>query len=140
MKTPVPVESFQQLVKSKTEFKGGAFTMLSLLTGKDYTFKIRKSLFQGKEMIHCYIETQYLKFKYLGNYKNGQIWRKGAINEAKTAKGIGWIIKNALRDNTELMSAQVEVQHLGKCIRCGRKLTDSESIKTGMGSHCRNQN
>ena len=139
MATTVPIENFQMLVKAQQIFKGGAFTMKSLLTGKDYTFKIRKSLWNNKYMLHCYIETQYMKFKYLGNYKNGQIWRNNTIVDTKPAKGLSWIINKAINNQTETVQAQVQILHLGKCIRCGRTLTDSESILTGMGSFCRNQ-
>jgi hypothetical protein len=30
-----------------------------------------------------------------------------------------------------------EVYHSGRCGRCGRELTDPESIKCGLGPHCR---
>jgi hypothetical protein len=31
---------------------------------------------------------------------------------------------------------QIDMFHLGKCLACGRPLTDAESIKAGLGPVC----
>lgn len=49
--------------------------------------------------------------------------------------GFGWLVA-ALRANAVEKLAQVEFWHEGKCCRCGRKLTDPESVSRGLGPEC----
>jgi hypothetical protein len=37
----------------------------------------------------------------------------------------------------ENLTNQIELYHLGNCLKCGRVLTDSESIRIGLGPICR---
>ena len=48
-------------------------------------------------------------------------------------KSILFILNNLNRRNTAL---NLKIYHLGKCGRCGRKLTTEESILTGLGPTC----
>lgn len=132
-----PIETITTLLKSDGTFKGGAFTVRSKKTGKDLTYKIRKKEWQGGLYIHCYVETQYLEFKYIGTYKNGKLFKSRMENENVTAKGIAWIIDKIFAGAGEVVEASAEIMHLGKCLKCGRTLTDAKSIETGLGSHCR---
>ena len=37
----------------------------------------------------------------------------------------------------DYINAKTKFYHLGKCIKCNRPLTDSNSIEAGLGPHCR---
>ena len=38
--------------------------------------------------------------------------------------------------NDEDINTKVTLQHIGKCCKCGRKLTDPKSIELGIGPEC----
>ena len=112
------------------------FTLESNNTATHFTFKITKS------------DTHY---RYFVNYLNGpdSYGYAGMINELTGLKfyttqkspkkdtpvirAINWFI-NQLDHGTKL--DQVEFHHIGRCGRCGRKLTTPESIRTGLGPVC----
>jgi hypothetical protein len=65
------------------------------------------------------------------SYRHG---RKSRVSpEAPSAKGFAWAWSFLVRG--ELPPA-CEVWHEGRCGKCGRALTDPESIKTGLGPVC----
>lgn len=47
-------------------------------------------------------------------------------------KALAWVFSHADR-----LPNIVHIYHNGKCSRCGRKLTDAESLRTGLGPKCR---
>lgn len=47
-------------------------------------------------------------------------------------KALAWVFSHADR-----LPECVHIYHNGKCSRCGRKLTDAESLRTGLGPTCR---
>lgn len=51
---------------------------------------------------------------------------------AEAIKGLNWVFNHAVA-----MPRFVHIVHNGKCARCGRKLTDIESIQAGLGPECR---
>ena len=59
------------------------------------------------------------------------------INSDVTAKGIAWIISKIFKKELGAVAEQSEIMHLGKCLKCGRTLTDAKSIEMGLGSVCR---
>jgi hypothetical protein len=117
--------------------KGAEFTAKSLRTNKDYTFQISRNEFQGKWYTHLYVETEYLQFKHLGTYLNGKVFKKREVVETPSAIAIGWILAKVEEGKADLVDAQVQITHLGKCLRCGRTLTDATSIEIGLGPVCR---
>lgn len=115
---------------------GAPFTVVSKKTGKEYTFKISQIVFKGFPYLHFRVESGYLNFSYLGYYRNGKVWsKKGAVN-TPSAEAVGWLFRNLESKNFSLLDASIEVYHLGSCLRCGRTLTDSESIRSGFGPVC----
>ena len=131
-----PVEVVAGLIKLDENFPGGAFTLVSKNTGKQFTYKLRKKLWLGVYYIHCFAMNRYLEFEYLGYYKDGKIIHKRALNDSIKAKGLEWLIKQIKHGKTAQIEEKSEILHLGKCLKCGRKLTDSERIKLGLGSYC----
>lgn len=130
-------KSISVILNTESTFKGSPFTVKSKLSGKDYTFKLVKTEFKGGLYINVYVETQYLVFKHLGVFKNGQIIKKGERVVSDSSVAIEWILRNISKNNLEVVDQNVTFTHTGNCIKCGRILTDFESIKSGLGPICR---
>ena len=129
-------ESLIQVITSEKRNKGGNFTLRGRKTNKDFTYKISRSEFNGTWFTHVYVETQYLSFKHLGYYRNGNIFKGGSVVESDTAKGISWLLRQIEKGNTTKLNEQAELFHTGNCLKCGRELTDAHSIETGLGPVC----
>lgn len=137
MKNLVPTEALLSLLQGDTQSNGGEFTALSKRSGKDFTYKVSRKQFNDRWYTHIRVETNYLDWQYLGYFKDGKVVRKGQEVDSPSAKGIAWILHNIQLGNHQAVTDQVEVMHLGKCLRCGRPLTDSDSISIGFGPVCR---
>jgi len=118
---------------------GANFTIKSKVTGKEYTFQINRSLFKGNWYTFVKVEINYLDFLYLGMYKNGKVILKGQEVESPSAKAIAYILRKVENQQFDLLDSQIELLHTGHCLVCGRELTDSDSIKAGMGPVCRGE-
>ena len=115
------------------------FTVTSLKTGTRFTFKVRKpsdeaphfvSLMNGpdNESNYAYLGTIFGDL----NYRHG---RKSRVTpDATSAKAFNWLWNH--RNDSDL-DTKIEFRHAGKCCCCGRKLTEPESIDTGIGPICR---
>jgi hypothetical protein len=108
----------------------GAFTFLSLRTGRRYTFRAT----QGKRGV--------LIIKVLNGADNtssfiaiGSVQGKRFQNELGTpaAHAFSWAW-NALHRGS--IPSQLEVYHDGHCGRCGRLLTTPGSVTSGLGPIC----
>ena len=137
MKSLISPSAIQILLNDKKESKGAPITVKSKVTGKDYTFKLARKFFNDRDYLHVKVETQYLDFKYLGYYRNGKIIKKGEEVSSPSASAIGWVLRNIEKNNLEVVNKGVEIMHIGKCIKCGKALTDAESIEIGLGPVCR---
>lgn len=80
----------------------------------------------------------YMSGKYQGFIVKEQgkfvfrIGKKGNRNfDTRAVNGLLWVLNHG--DN---LPEAVKVYHHGKCSVCGRKLTDSESIRRGIGPVC----
>jgi hypothetical protein len=116
---------------------GAEFTVVSNVTGKDFTFKISRSEWNGKFYTHVKVEMGYLNFNYLGSYFMGKIRRKRQVVSTPSAIAIAWVLDKVEKQNFDLLEKSVTLLHLGNCVRCGRALTDHNSIKAGLGPVCR---
>jgi hypothetical protein len=134
-KSKISSESISQLLVEKN-IKGGRFTLKSLASGKDYTYSISRSEFKGNWYTHVKVETQYLEFKRIGSYFNGRITNKRQLVDTPSAKAIAFVLKAVEQKRFEFLDSKMETFHLGKCIRCGKTLTDANSIKRGLGDIC----
>lgn len=97
---------------------------------------------EGKQVYFVKVCRDYMEFQYAGvliieqeqgaKYFRG---RKGKINpDAESIKGLLWLINKLLRGQE--IPEVMQVYHFGKCCRCGRTLTDPESVKLGVGPEC----
>lgn len=131
MRTSFNPEALGIVLKSSTKTRGAKFTAVSGKTGTEFTFKLHR----GVPKLFVFVETQYLKFMYLGFYTKGYIiGKRGVVNESPAAKAIAWILKQVEQQGD---LSKVRLYHLGECIKCGRTLTDSTSIRYGLGPTCR---
>lgn len=127
-----------KILKNILDKKSGSsiFTVKSLKTGNEFTFKIKKSIFNNKHYIHVYVEIGYLKFTRLGCYFNGRIFNKKKSTNTIACKAIAFILQKVENNDFSYLEENIEIMHTGKCILCSRTLTDSDSIKRGVGPTC----
>ena len=114
------------------------FTIKNDKTGKHYTFTVQKladKKNERKRPIHfvqvlnggkkCYIGTIFSYAKFVFGQKSS--FAKNSIQ----TKAFDWIFRNA-----EQLPEGVHIYHEGSCGRCGRELTNPESIEAGFGPDC----
>ena len=109
-------------------------TIKSLRTSKHFTFRIRKKktadiwfvsvAYNGGERLYNYIGC-ILDNKSFHHTKGSQVNKN---TESFIAFNWAW---------NNLSSEQIELWHEGHCGRCGRTLTEPESIKLGYGPICK---
>jgi hypothetical protein len=95
--------------------QGTKVTFLSVLTGPDNTSD----------------------FTYLGMINSGEVTltKKSKYNaDSKLYKVAKWAVRQVYH-NLDLPEGY-NIQHAGKCGKCGRKLTTPQSIATGLGPKC----
>lgn len=128
--------ALNSVLYSEKNNKGAEFTIRSLRTGKDFTYRIKRTEFQNKWYTHIYVEAGYMSFKRLGHYINGKIWNKKRPVESISAIAIGFVLDKVERKQFAYLDKNIELMHLGKCLCCGRALTDAHSIEIGLGPIC----
>ena len=103
-----------------------------------------QEFFKEKSFIHIKVEKGYLNFGYVGYFsKDGNIVRrnkeKNILETISTpaATAVAWLLRQLRDSKYELLSNSVEIYHLGKCLKCGKTLTDVDSIEYGLGPVCR---
>jgi hypothetical protein len=116
---------------------GADFTVKSNETGKEYTFKISRSKFNGVYYSHIYVEKEYQNYEKLGYYNAGAIWKSKKPVKTPAAITIAWLLYKLEEGKFALLNEKIELFHLGYCLRCGKILTDSNSILNGLGPVCR---
>lgn len=137
MKNVIKAESLNFVINAEKNNKGADFTIKSLVTGKDYTYAISRSRFNGKWYTHVKVEQEYQRYVRLGSYFKGKIYNKGAVVETPSAVAIAWVLAKVEEAKFDLLNEKVEVMHTGCCLRCGKTLTDAKSIESGLGPICR---
>lgn len=136
-KHTIKSEALEMVIKAEKNNKGADFTIKSLASGKDYTYAINRSFFNGKWYTHIKVEQGYMQFKRIGSYFKGKIYDKGTVVETPSAVAIAWVLNKVEEGKFDLLNEKVEVMHTGCCLRCGRTLTDAQSIERGLGPTCK---
>lgn len=112
------------------------FTTVNNQTNNRFTFKVNKA--DKGDIYFVSVLTQPNMFEFIGSFYPTTLVKispKSRISEQSTSYKVFNYILNHLR-NSDLPN-QVEIWHEGRCAKCGRSLTDPESIKTGWGPYCR---
>ena len=121
-------------------------TLKNPATGKHIRVKfIQKKDRKTGKLGSCY----YLYISVLGDGKAGYVYAGAYFSDSGKFKfgqpttednsklhAIASYVVNAIRNPLPLHNHMIEINHAGKCCRCGRKLTHPESIKTGIGPEC----
>lgn len=128
-------ENLQFIFREKNN-KGSKFTVKSLLTGKDYSFKIKRSFFKNIWYTNVYVETGYLSFTHLGIYFDNNIYKNKQVVSSPSAIAAAWLLRQVQNNNFAVLKQNVELMHFGSCIVCGKTLTDAHSIENGIGPIC----
>ncbi len=114
-------------------FAGKAeFTLRSVRTQEHFTYRVTASqdarmffvaVVQGGSKLYAGIVPSDARTEFRST-RASKVGR-----EHPAVRGFEWFLRN-------LSSPQVELHHVGKCCRCGRKLTTPESIALGLGPEC----
>ena len=111
-------------------------TLLSTKTGVRFTYRVRakESLFFVAVLTGSDNESDYT---FLGTIFADRVYRHGRRStigfDAPSEKAFTYFWANVMRGR---LPEQLEVWHEGSCGRCGRPLTDPESIARGIGPVC----
>ncbi len=135
----ISAENLKHFINNEgKKLNGAPFTIRSKKSGKDYTFKVSQVPFKDNNYIHIKVETEYLNFKYMGWYRDGKIINKKLEVNTPASQAVSWFLRQMFSNNFNNLNQSVDIFHLGKCLKCGKTLTDSNSIEVGFGPVCRN--
>ena len=149
------------LPASSPKLQNGTFTVEHPETGRHYTVKLHTVTSEGSKLFGKRIfslligpsnETDFVGVAFWDDEKRTAfVWRKfrstgttlrpDGVNWSKhwskPEKKLGVLIDLALRGEGGFWSGDGYILHTeGRCVRCNRKLTTPESIKTGIGPVC----
>lgn len=123
-----------QIVQGIVPFMLGGNSEFTISQEPNIQYKYKIKMNEERTLAFVYMQGKYQGYIrkqdgkyvfYIGNNGN-RSFNTQAIN------GLLWVLNKG--DN---LPKEVKVYHHGKCSVCGRKLTDSESIKRGIGPTCR---
>lgn len=127
-------------------FAGRAvFTVSNAKTNEHFTFRVRQRASKFNPDQHVFfisikdVAVQY-GYAFLGmlNERDGSIKATGKAQYHPGQKPYdvaAWATKTVVAG--KMIPDNYKIEHAGKCGRCGRALTDPESIKSGIGPDCR---
>lgn len=108
--------------------------------GVHYTFKVADRSWDGHDYKAAYVRTDKNKYIYMGVVRKDGLHltqasiKKGFTLSSESVQVFNWIHK-VLRTEKNIKEGYGAI-HIGKCCRCGRKLTHQDSIETGIGPEC----
>lgn len=122
------------------------FTILQDATEKTPQFQVKYRVKNNGNNTCWFVSTELFfdndllsdgkKLTYQGYLKRDLSFNIGAKGvedyNQKAINGLLWVLKHS--DN---LPSAVHIFHHGKCSVCGRKLTDAESLRCGVGPTCR---
>jgi len=136
MSNLISSKSLADVISREKKNNGAIFTVKSLKTNKDYTYKISRTKFNDKWFTHVRCEQTYMNFNYLGSYFKGKLYKKGSVVNTPTAIAISFILDFVEKGKFDWLDKNMELMHEGHCLCCGKTLTDAESIERGLGPIC----
>jgi len=114
------------------------FTIKNEKTKNHYTFRVKKPRSAAARVWNISVMGPYNNWLYMFTLRNGNYhfsdWYSRVKPEDIRVKAFIWFL-NAL--NRERLPDKLSVQFSNHCCRCGRRLTDVESIKANVGPECR---
>jgi hypothetical protein len=124
------------------------FTLVSKKSGARFTYRVRKSDTPKLWFVDTLTgPDNEVDFTFVGTLRGIVYGKKSGLDFRRSAKSsfsegsssvvaIGYFVAR-LNYSRDLDPEKLEFWHAGKCARCGRKLTDPDSIATGLGPICR---
>jgi len=122
------------------------FTVKSLKSGSHMTFKVDDvkgsddtryfvSVLTGPDNTrdYTYAGLMFLN-KVTGDLSFGVTKKSGFTQTSPQVRAFRWLVASMNREVS--VEGKAEIDHVGKCGRCGRALTHPESLKTGLGPEC----
>lgn len=116
---------------------GAATVTLASPSGNHFTYRVQRA--KGRDVWFVQLRTgpDGEDYRYLGTIFEGTrfVWtaKSCAGRDAASFKAFDWTFRRLVADVT---LQGVEVMHAGTCGRCGRELTNPESVRTGLGPVC----
>lgn len=135
MSHKISSRALEFVIKNEKKNNGADFTIKSIATGKDYTYRISRKKYKDTWYTHVSVEMGYLDFKYLGSYFKGGIYSKGRVT-TPSAEAIAFVLNAVEQGRFDYLDSKMDIMHKGECILCGAVLTDAVSIETGLGPVC----
>ena len=138
---PLALTKLSQYIKDEKKIKS-TIVVKSKRTGKDITFQSKsvKTDDWGYTVFIGY-ETGYDTYTQCALYsaRSGVVkpFKKFQNSQSAYVQGAVWLLDKIVKNDVSTMLKVGEYHHTGRCIKCGRKLTDLESIRYGMGPNCR---
>jgi hypothetical protein len=136
MKNLISSKSLLPVITDNKNNNGAQFTIKSIKTGKDYTYKIKRSIYNDNWFTHVYVEKSYLNFIHLGVYRSGAIYKNGNIVNTPSAIALAYVLNKVEQKRFQELDNKLEIMHTGKCLKCSKILTDAISIELGLGPVC----
>jgi len=113
------------------------FTATSLKTGTRFTYKIRQPKPESPHFVKVLTgPDNESSYTFLGTIFDGENYRHGTRSSI-TPSAPSAVAFAYIWSHLNELAGKVEIQHAGKCCRCGRKLTVPESIESGIGPECK---
>jgi len=124
---------------------GRAVFTVSNGSGEHYTYRVTRKEKDGREGDYVYFVNLLSgcdndnDYTYLGVFEPGRcevrLTRKSKLSEeSKPVAVVRWALRRVWAGDG--IPPGYQIQHAGKCGRCGRTLTVPESIETGLGPQC----
>lgn len=111
------------------------FSLRSKKTNKHYTFSVRKDKRPESVYKYVHVERHEQSPLYLGVIiNNTHFYRDKKRPDTPAHKAFNWFWYHALLHDEQW--SKCEMYHLGRCAKCHRRLTDPDSIRTGLGPIC----
>lgn len=124
-------------------FAGNAVvTLRSLKTGVRYTYRVTEAPKKNPSDVAAYFISLLTgannenDYTYIGMARNDEFFTTRASKLPKDSaplKAIGWTLSNLRK---ERIPDGLEIWHEGRCGRCGRRLSTTDSIEAGFGPEC----
>lgn len=133
MNNEINAKYFEQFIFGGNSY----FTMTSKKTGTHFTFHITTTQFPNLWYVNLVDNHSSEYIGYIKKVDGVYRWFKGRSGkyelDNKKVFGLMWVIRH-MKDVD--IDTKVTIQHVGRCCKCGRKLTTPKSIELGMGPEC----
>lgn len=105
-------------------------------TEAQFTYRIRrKKIGSSKAPVwYVYNNTDYIGYISNDMYYAPGPYLKASLVRAHAIRVFDWMWRHIIEDSVPTI---YHILHHGLCGRCGRQLTDADSIRTGIGPECR---